>query len=289
MQREINNHRLLRHPNVVQFREVYLTPTSLAIVMEYAPGGELFNLIVQSSIGRLTENEARFYWQQLISGVAYCHRKSVAHRDLKLENVLLDGGETPRLKICDFGYSKSSLLHSQPKSTVGTPAYIAPEVLSKRMYDGQLADVWSCGVTLYVMLVGAYPFEDPNDPRNFRKTVERILNVQWDLPGDVQVSPACKELLEGIFRLVPDERLSISQIVAHPWFQKNLPSDLSFDGEEKVSPPEEQQTVDEINQILQQAQTTQGHQLGVFDRDVEDELDDMQYPDINSSGDDFAP
>ncbi|KAG2300768.1 hypothetical protein Bca52824_037240 [Brassica carinata] len=77
----------------------------------------------------------------------------ICHRDLKLENTLLDGSPAPLLKICDFGYSKSSILHSRPKSTVGTPAYIAPEVLSRREYDGKHADVWSCGVTLYVMLV----------------------------------------------------------------------------------------------------------------------------------------
>jgi serine/threonine protein kinase len=169
VQREIINHRSLRHPNIVRFKEVMLTPTHLAIVMEYAAGGELFERICNA--GRFSEDEARFFFQQLISGVSYCHSMQICHRDLKLENTLLDGSPAPRLKICDFGYSKSSLLHSQPKSTVGTPAYIAPEVLSKKEYDGKIADVWSCGVTLYVMLVGAYPFEDPEDPRNFRKTI----------------------------------------------------------------------------------------------------------------------
>ncbi|KDO79328.1 hypothetical protein CISIN_1g0178602mg, partial [Citrus sinensis] len=81
--------------------------------------------------------QARFFFQQLISGVSYCHAMQVCHRDLKLENTLLDGSPAPRLKICDFGYSKSSVLHSQPKSTVGTPAYIAPEVLLRHEYDGK--------------------------------------------------------------------------------------------------------------------------------------------------------
>ncbi|VAH52669.1 unnamed protein product [Triticum turgidum subsp. durum] len=169
VQREIMNHRSLKHPNIIRFKEVVLTPTHLAIVMEYASGGELFQRICNA--GRFSEDEGRFFFQQLISGVSYCHSMQVCHRDLKLENTLLDGSVAPRLKICDFGYSKSSVLHSQPKSTVGTPAYIAPEVLSRREYDGKVADVWSCGVTLYVMLVGAYPFEDPDEPRNFRKTI----------------------------------------------------------------------------------------------------------------------
>lgn len=167
VQREIMNHRSLKHPNIIRFKEVFLNPTHLAIVMEYASGGELFHRICTA--GRFTEDEARYYFQQLISGVSYCHSMQICHRDLKLENTLLDGSSAPHLKICDFGYSKSSVLHSQPKSIVGTPAYIAPEVLSRKAYDGKIADVWSCGVTLYVMLVGAYPFEDPTDPKNSPK------------------------------------------------------------------------------------------------------------------------
>ncbi|CAI0518900.1 unnamed protein product [Linum tenue] len=197
VQREIINHRALRHPNIVRFKEVWLTPTHLAIVMEYAAGGELFAKIC--SAGRFSEDEARFFFQQLISGVSYCHSMEICHRDLKLENTLLDGSPSPRLKICDFGYSKSGLLHSQPKSTVGTPAYIAPEVLSRKEYDGKIADVWSCGVTLYVMLVGGYPFEDPDDPRNFRKTIGRIMSVQYSIPDYVRVSADCKQLLSRIF------------------------------------------------------------------------------------------
>jgi hypothetical protein len=135
--REIINHRSLRHPNIIRFKEVVLTPTHLAIVMEYAAGGELFDRIC--SAGRFSEDESRYFFQQLICGVSYCHFMQICHRDLKLENTLLDGSPAPRLKICDFGYSKSSLLHSKPKSTVGTPAYIAPEVLSRREYDGKVS------------------------------------------------------------------------------------------------------------------------------------------------------
>uniref|UniRef100_A0A803PMZ3 non-specific serine/threonine protein kinase n=1 Tax=Cannabis sativa TaxID=3483 RepID=A0A803PMZ3_CANSA len=223
VQREIINHRSLRHPNIVRFKEVCLTPTHLAIVMEYAAGGELFERIC--SAGRFSEDEARFFFQQLLSGVSYCHSMQICHRDLKLENTLLDGSPTPRLKICDFGYSKSALLHSQPKSTVGTPAYIAPEVLSRKEYDGKIADVWSCGVTLYVMLVGAYPFEDPEDPRNFRKTIGRI---------------------------------TIPEIKQHPWFLKNLPKELvevEKTNQAKSETDQNTQSVEEIMRIIQEAKT----------------------------------
>ncbi|KAJ9170157.1 hypothetical protein P3X46_018285 [Hevea brasiliensis] len=223
--REIINHRSLRHPNIIRFKEVVLTPTHLAIVMEYAAGGELFDRIC--SAGRFSEDEARYFFQQLISGVDYCHFRQICHRDLKLENTLLDGSPAPRLKICDFGYSKSSLLHSRPKSTVGTPAYIAPEVLSRREYDGKLADVWSCGVTLYVMLVGAYPFEDQDDPKNFRKTIQKIMAVQYKIPDYVHVSQDCRHLLSHIFVANPFRRITIKEIKSHPWFLKNLPKELT--------------------------------------------------------------
>ncbi|XP_074580293.1 serine/threonine-protein kinase SAPK7 isoform X2 [Curcuma longa] len=223
--REIINHRSLRHPNIIRFKEVILTPTHLGIAMEYAAGGELFERIC--SAGRFSEDEARYFFQQLICGVSYCHFLQICHRDLKLENTLLDGSPAPRLKICDFGYSKSSLLHSRPKSTVGTPAYIAPEVLSRREYDGKMADVWSCGVTLYVMLVGAYPFEDPNDPKNFRKTIGRIVAVQYKIPEHVHISQDCRQLLSRIFVANPTRRITIREIRNHPWFLKNLPRELT--------------------------------------------------------------
>ncbi|CAH8258553.1 unnamed protein product [Arabidopsis lyrata] len=224
VQREIMNHRSLIHPNIIRFKEVLLTATHLALVMEYAAGGELFGRIC--SAGRFSEDEARFFFQQLISGVNYCHSLQICHRDLKLENTLLDGSEAPRVKIYDFGYSKSGVLHSQPKTTVGTPAYIAPEVLSKKEYDGKIADVWSCGVTLYVMLVGAYPFEDPSDPKDFRKTIGRILKAQYSIPDYVRVSDECRHLLSRIFIANPEKRIRIEEIKNHSWFLKNLPVEI---------------------------------------------------------------
>ncbi|OEL27776.1 Serine/threonine-protein kinase SAPK7 [Dichanthelium oligosanthes] len=205
--REIINHRSLRHPNIIRFKE------------------------------------------------------QICHRDLKLENTLLDGSPAPRLKICDFGYSKSSLLHSKPKSTVGTPAYIAPEVLSRREYDGKMADVWSCGVTLYVMLVGAYPFEDPDDPKNFRKTIGRIVSIQYQIPEYVHISQDCRQLLSRIFVANPAKRITIREIRNHPWFLKNLPRELTeavqakYYKKDNCAPTFSDQTVEEIMKIVEEART----------------------------------
>lgn len=251
VQREIMNHRSLKHPNIIRFKEIFLTATHLAIVMEYAAGGELFERICTA--GRFTEDEARYYFQQLISGVSYCHSMQICHRDLKLENTLLDGSPAQHLKICDFGYSKSSVLHSQPKSAVGTPAYIAPEVLSRKVYDGKIADVWSCGVTLYVMLVGAYPFEDPKDPKNFTKTMGRILSVNYSIPSYVRVSEECKHLLSQIFVANPEKRITIEAIKAHPWFVKNLPQgqEESMNAKDEIN--DLSQSEEEILSIIEEA------------------------------------
>ncbi|KAL6329478.1 hypothetical protein AAG906_021173 [Vitis piasezkii] len=266
--REIINHRSLRHPNIIRFKEVAyggFDSTHLAIVMEYAAGGELFERICNA--GRFSEDEARYFFQQLISGVSYCHSMQICHRDLKLENTLLDGSPAPRLKICDFGYSKSSLLHSRPKSTVGTPAYIAPEVLSQENMMARylilsiehLADVWSCGVTLYVMLVGAYPFEDQEDPKNFRKTISRIMAVQYKIPDYVHISQDCRHLLARIFVANPSRRVTIKDIKNHPWFLKNLPRELTEAAQalyyRRENPTFSLQSIEDIMKIVDEAKT----------------------------------
>ncbi|RLN07087.1 putative snRK/SAPK family protein kinase [Panicum miliaceum] len=248
--REIINHRSLRHPNIIRFKE------------------------------------ARYFFQQLICGVSYCHFMQICHRDLKLENTLLDGSPAPRLKICDFGYSKSSLLHSKPKSTVGTPAYIAPEVLSRREYDGKMADVWSCGVTLYVMLVGAYPFEDPDDPKNFRKTIGRIVSIQYQIPEYVHISQDCRQLLSRIFVANPAKRITIREIRNHPWFLKNLPRELTeavqakYYKKDNSAPTFSDQTVDEIMKIVEEARTPPQTSTPVagFGWAEEDEQEDGKKP-----------
>lgn len=172
------------------------------------------------------------------------------------------------------------MLHSRPKSTVGTPAYIAPEVLSRREYDGKQADVWSCGVTLYVMLVGGYPFEDSKDPKNFRKTIARIMSVQYKIPEYVHVSQPCRHLLSRLFVASPHKRITMAEIKAHPWFLKNLPRELKDEAQQAyynrrpptvdagassngsngvaATAPEvyySAQSVEEIMKIVQEAQT----------------------------------
>lgn len=285
VEREIVNHRTLLHPNIIKFREVFLTTTHLAIVMEYAAGGELFDRIVRA--GRFSEDEARFFFQQLVAGVDYCHSEGVCHRDLKLENTLLDGRPAPRLKICDFGYSKSNVFDSQPKSTVGTPAYIAPEVLSRKEYDGKMADVWSCGVTLYVMLVGAYPFEDPSDPRNFRKTIQRIMGVRYSFPANLRLSEDCLNLIQKIFVANPSARVTLQGLKTHRWFLTNLPEELKDGGMAvRGRMTSSHQRVEDVRAIVRHAQRKSSRQPPMQQHiaNFNEEADDLMDQDLSNSG-----
>ncbi|KAF3632922.1 Serine/threonine-protein kinase SAPK2 [Capsicum annuum] len=272
-------------------QKVLLTPTHLAIVMEYAAGGELFARICNA--GRFNEDEARFFFQQLISGVSYCHFMQICHRDLKLENTLLDGSAAPRVKICDFGYSKSSVFHSQPKSTVGTPAYVAPEILTRKEYDGKLADVWSCGVTLYVMLVGAYPFQDPSDAKNFTKTIAKILGVRYSIPEQVRISLECRHLLSRIFVADPEKRITIPEIKMHPWFLKNLPVELMEGGSYQcVDVNNPSQSMEEVLAIIHEArvplQVPKGGTYSCGGSMELDELDEADIEDVIETSADFT-
>ncbi|KAG4970811.1 hypothetical protein JHK85_037232 [Glycine max] len=161
IKREISIMKIVRNPNIVRLHEVLASQTRIYIILEFVMGGELYDKIVQQ--GKLSENESRRYFQQLIDAVDHCHRKGVYHRDLKPENLLLDA--YGNLKVSDFGLSALTkqgvdLLHT----TCGTPNYVAPEVLSNRGYDGAAADVWSCGVILYVLMAGYLPFEEADLP-----------------------------------------------------------------------------------------------------------------------------
>ena len=223
VRREILNHRALRHPFVVTFDSAFLTRTHLCVAMEYVGGGDLFGYVQQHR--SFNEPQARYFFQHLISGVEYLHAMRVVHRDLKLENLLVDLSlDAPRLKICDFGYSKSvgdGPQDSQPKTRIGTAAYISPEVYQGvQPYDGKASDVWACGVVLYVMLVGKYPFQDPEHPGSNHATMWRVLDVAYDPPPDA--SPECLDLLAAVFVKEPKQRLTVQGITAHGWFARDL-------------------------------------------------------------------
>ncbi|KAK7264789.1 hypothetical protein RJT34_32399 [Clitoria ternatea] len=227
IKREIGTLKLLRHPNVVRLYEVLASKTKIYMVLEYVNGGELFDKI--ASKGKLTEGEGRKLFQQLIDGVSYCHNKGVFHRDLKLENVLVDA--QGNIKITDFGLSAlpqhlraDGLLHT----TCGSPNYVAPEVLANKGYDGATADAWSCGVILYVILTGYLPFDDRN----------LVVLYQKIFKGDVHIpkwlSPGAQNMIKRILDPNPKTRITMAGIKEDPWFQQGYVPATPEDEEEDV-------------------------------------------------------
>ncbi|KAK8552658.1 hypothetical protein V6N13_121043 [Hibiscus sabdariffa] len=212
--REVSGMSLVKHPNILELYEVMASKNKIYFVMEYAKGGELF---MELSKGKLREDVARKYFQQLISAVDFCHSRGVYHRDLKPENLLLD--ENGILKVSDFGLSalteckhQDGLLHT----TCGTPAYVAPEVINRKGYDGAKSDIWSCGVILYVMLAGYLPFHDTNLIAIYRK----ISKADYKFPS--WFSPEVTKLLSRILNPNPKARISIAKIMTNPWFRKGF-------------------------------------------------------------------
>ncbi|KAK4745582.1 hypothetical protein SAY87_011894 [Trapa incisa] len=225
IKREIATLKLLKHPNVVRLHEVLASKTKIYMILEHVTGGELFDKIATK--GKLPESEGRKLFQQLIDGVSYCHNRGVYHRDLKLENVLVDSRGS--IKITDFGlsalpqhYREDGLLHT----TCGSPNYVAPEVLSSRGYHGATSDVWSCGVILYVILMGYLPFDD----RNLAVLYQKIFKGDFQIPK--WLSPGAKGLIRRILDPSPVTRITIDGIKADDWFRVDYEPVIPEDEEE---------------------------------------------------------
>eukprot|EP00257_Ricinus_communis_P027615 XP_025015029.1 SNF1-related protein kinase catalytic subunit alpha KIN10 [Ricinus communis] len=237
VRREIKILRLFMHPHIIRLYEVIETSTDIYVVMEYVKSGELFDYIVEK--GRLQEDEARNFFQQIISGVEYCHRNMVVHRDLKPENLLLDS--KCNVKIADFGLSNIMRDGHFLKTSCGSPNYAAPEVISGKLYAGPEVDVWSCGVILYALLCGTLPFDDENIPNLFKKIKGGI----YTLPS--HLSPGARDLIPRMLVVDPMKRMTIPEIRLHPWFQARLPRYLA------VPPPDTMQQAKKIDEeILQE-------------------------------------
>lgn len=213
-----------KHPNIIKVYDYYdHNDIKIAgFLMEFAPNGDLFRLLRQNK--RLSEPDARLIFMQLISAVHHCHKNNISHRDIKLENILVN---EHIIKLTDFGYA-CRIDDPYIKKKVGTMAYIAPEILLDEESDLIKSDIWACGVVLYILLCGKYPFEwgvdkDINTIESHRHITNNIINLNYILPE--HFSEESKELIKQIFVKNPRYRISIDEI----WKSKWLNMDLDFD------------------------------------------------------------
>eukprot|EP01064_Diplonema_japonicum_P019188 TRINITY_DN2788_c0_g2_i2.p1 TRINITY_DN2788_c0_g2~~TRINITY_DN2788_c0_g2_i2.p1 ORF type:complete len:626 (+),score=75.62 TRINITY_DN2788_c0_g2_i2:59-1936(+) len=218
IKREITVLKLFRHPNIIRLYDVMETTTDIFMCMEYVDKGELYDYIVKHGV--LSQSAARRFFQQIISGVEYCHHYQVAHRDLKPENLLLDS--KLNVKIADFGLSNLMKDGDFLKTSCGSPNYAAPEVISGMLYAGPEIDVWSCGVILYALLCGRLPFDEESIPALFQK----IKSGRFYLPPSIPQGP--RDIIKKVLLVDPMRRMTLSQIRETEWFQTDLPAHLSL-------------------------------------------------------------
>ncbi|XP_010617695.1 maternal embryonic leucine zipper kinase isoform X4 [Fukomys damarensis] len=210
---EIDALKNLRHQHICQLYHVLETAKKIFIVLEYCPGGELFDYIISQD--RLSEEETRVVFRQIVASVAYVHSQGYAHRDIKPENFLFD--EYHKIKLIDFG------LCAKPKGNkdyhlqtcCGSLAYAAPELIQGKSYLGSEADVWSMGILLYVLMCGFLPFDDDNVMALYKK----IMRGKYDVPK--WLSPNSILLLQQMLQVDPKKRISMKNLLNHPWIMQD--------------------------------------------------------------------
>uniref|UniRef100_A0A8C7PZ38 non-specific serine/threonine protein kinase n=1 Tax=Oncorhynchus mykiss TaxID=8022 RepID=A0A8C7PZ38_ONCMY len=205
--REVQIMKLLNHPHIIKLYQVMETKDMLYIVTEYAKNGEMFDYL--TSNGRMSEDEARKKFWQILMAVDYCHRHHIVHRDLKTENLLLD--TNMNVKLADFGFG-NFYNSGEPLSTwCGSPPYAAPEVFEGKEYEGPQLDIWSLGVVLYVLVCGSLPFDGPSLPALRQRVTEGRFRIPFYMSQD------CENLIRKMLVVDPTKRISVAQIKQHRW------------------------------------------------------------------------
>ncbi|CAH1159858.1 unnamed protein product [Phaedon cochleariae] len=228
--REVDIMKRLDHPHIIKLYQVMETKNMIYLVSEYASQGEIFDYIAR--YGRMTEDQSRTKFWQILSAVEYCHNRNIVHRDLKAENLLLDSNNN--IKIADFGFSNYYTVGGQLSTWCGSPPYAAPEVFEGKKYVGPEIDIWSLGVVLYVLVCGALPF----DGCSLQALRDRVLSGRFRIP--YFMSSDCESLIRKMLVLEPIKRYSIQQIKKHRWMQMGMPPTLPLTISVSNSKPNEQ-------------------------------------------------
>ena len=207
--REIEIMLRLDHPNCVKLVEAVNAGKQVFLVMEYVAGESLHACLKQRQYRRMEESEARGVFGQVVAGLQYVHAMSIAHRDIKLENIIMD--DLHCVKIIDFGFSTLSPVSEKAKVFCGTPSYMSPEIVLRKEYAGQAADMWALGVLLFALLSGTFPFRGLSDKELYAKITKGLFNVPHC------ISPLAKGLIQSLLSVDPAKRPTCSEILQHAW------------------------------------------------------------------------
>ncbi|CAK9030650.1 Calcium/calmodulin-dependent protein kinase type 1 (CaM kinase I) (MnCaMKI), partial [Durusdinium trenchii] len=218
------------HPNVIKMHGMWEDKNHVYVVTELAKGGELFDRIVQREF--YSEKDAAVVVKTVAEALKYLNDRGIVHRDLKPENILLvDDDDDSALKLADFGFAKQVDATNEDTlaTTCGTPGYVAPEIISGKPY-GKEVDMWSLGVITYILLAGYPPFYDENQNTLFRQI--KKAKYKFDPEFWSEVSESAKDLIRGLLVVDPKKRLTVDQVLAHPWVA-NAGGD---DGDKDITP-----------------------------------------------------
>ncbi|XP_017142253.2 uncharacterized protein LOC108155744 isoform X1 [Drosophila miranda] len=210
IRREVQIMSSVHHPNIIHIYEVFENREKMVLVMEFAAGGELYDYLSERKV--LNEEEARRIFRQVATAVYYCHKHKICHRDLKLENILLD--EKGNAKIADFGLSNVFDAGRLLGTFCGSPLYASPEIVEGTPYQGPEVDCWSLGVLLYTLVYGSMPF----DGSNFKRLVKQISQGDYYEP---RKPSRASTLIRDMLTVCPRKRATIEQICAHWWVNEN--------------------------------------------------------------------
>ena len=199
----------LRHKSVIRLYETFESNKHILFVIELCSGGDLLNFVRKRR--KLKEGIAKFVFKQLIEGLQHCHSRTILHRDIKLDNILLNG--VGDIKICDFGVSKIVKKGERMMEQCGTPAYIAPEILRDKGYENFAVDIWSAGVALFAMLYGTVPFK----ANNMHELHKLILKGKFTLKDEISVE--AKDIIQKMLECDPKKRITIEEILTHKWLE----------------------------------------------------------------------
>ncbi|RMZ86767.1 hypothetical protein DV736_g6007, partial [Chaetothyriales sp. CBS 134916] len=229
---------LLHHPYICKMIDVQKTNYHWYMLFEYVNGGQMLDYIIAH--GRLKEKQARKFGRQIASALDYCHRNSVVHRDLKIENILIS--KNGDIKIIDFGLSNLFSPRSLLKTFCGSLYFAAPELLQARQYTGPEVDVWSFGIVLYVLVCGKVPFDDQSMPQLHAKIKRGVVEYPAWLTAE------CKSIISRMLVVDPRERATLQEIMNHPWMTKgfNAPPENLLPPREPLQLPLDPQVIDKM-------------------------------------------